>query len=99
MKFGAYLPLPVQRYPAEAAAPARRWWLGWLQLLGAWLLCMLLCANIALVLAKGLPMEDARPAARKPAGCVAAERVLKPVAAVDAPATQEAARALRCRGV
>ena len=31
--------------------PLRRWWLGWAQLLCAWVLCMLLCANIALVLA------------------------------------------------
>ncbi|MEJ1170907.1 hypothetical protein [Variovorax sp. CCNWLW235] len=99
MKSSAYLPLPVQRYPAEAAAPARRWWLGWLQLLGAWLVCMLLCANIALVLAKGLPMDDARPVGRKHAGCVAAEGMLKPVAALDGKATQEAARAPRCRGV
>ncbi|WP_242630920.1 hypothetical protein [Variovorax paradoxus] len=99
MKFSAYLPLPIQRYPAKAAAPARRWWLGWLQLLGAWLLCMLLCANIALVLAKGLPMDDARQGARKPADCVAAEGLLKPVAALGGTATQEAARALRCRGV
>jgi len=98
MKFSAYLPLPVQRCPAEASAPARRWWLGWLQLLGAWLLCMLLCANIALVLAKGLPMDDARPAGRKHAGCVAAEGMLKPVAALDGKATREAARAPRCRG-
>ncbi|RST51716.1 hypothetical protein [Variovorax sp. DXTD-1] len=86
MRFSAYLPLSIQRYPAEPAepaAPARRWWLGWLQLLGAWLLCMLLCANIALVLAKGLPMDDARPGAGKPRRCVAAEGILKPVAALD----------------
>lgn len=98
MKLSAYLSTSVPRYPAQAAAPARRWWLGWLQLLGAWLLCMLLCANIALVLAKGLPMDDARPGARKNAGCIAAEGLLKPVAAVDGRATREAARAPRCRG-
>jgi hypothetical protein len=98
MKFSAYLPLPVQRFPAEAAAPARRWWLGWLQLLGAWLLCMLLCANIALVLAKGLPMDDARPAVRKHAGCAAAERILQPVAAQDGSIARKAAQAPRCRG-
>jgi hypothetical protein len=34
----------------HAPAP-RRWWLGWVQLLCAWLLCMLLCANVALALA------------------------------------------------
>jgi hypothetical protein len=76
MKLSAYLSLPYQRRMAQTA-PARRWWLGWLQLLGAWLLCMLLCANIALVLAKGLPMDEARPAARKATGCVLAEPLRK----------------------
>jgi hypothetical protein len=52
---------------------AKRWWLGWMQLLCAWVLCMLLCANIALVLAQGLP-EGAREQTRekssgKPVGC------------------------------
>ena len=59
---------PVKRQPV-----ARHWWLGWLQLLCAWVLCMLLCANIALVLAQGLP-EGARDQTRekvsgKPVGC------------------------------
>jgi hypothetical protein len=98
MKFSAYLPLPIQPHAAHAAAPARRWWLGWLQLLGAWLLCMLLCANIALVLAKGIPMEEARPTGRKPTDCVAAEGILKPVAAHGESANREASRAQRCRG-
>ncbi|EJL69057.1 hypothetical protein ACCC97_25030 [Variovorax sp. Varisp85] len=37
--------------PPRRRPPMRRWWLGWAQLLCAWVLCMLLCANIALVLA------------------------------------------------
>jgi hypothetical protein len=97
MKFSAYVSLPIQRHAADAA-PARRWWLGWLQLLGAWLLCMLLCANIALVLSKGLPMDDARAGARKPTGCVAAAGLLKPVAALDGTAPPESAPAPRCHG-
>lgn len=99
MKFSAYLPLPVQRYPAEAAAPARRWWLGWLQLLGAWLLCMLLCANVALALAKGLPTDEARPAARKTSGCLQAERGNKAVTRPDGLAVKEYTRTPRCLGI
>ena len=99
MKFCAYLPLPVQRYPAEAAAPARRWWLGWLQLLGAWLLCMLLCANVALALAKGLPTDEARPAARKTSGCLQAERGNKAVARPDGLAVKEYTRTPHCLGI
>lgn len=48
----------------------RRWWLGWLQLLCAWVLCMLLCANIALVLAQGLPEEAKEMTVGKPVGCM-----------------------------
>jgi len=45
---------PLQ--PLQSLQPsARRWWLGWLQLLFAWVVCMLLCANIALAFAEGLP--------------------------------------------
>ena len=99
MKFSAYLPLPVQRYPAEAAAPARRWWLGWLQLLGAWLLCMLLCANVALALAKGLPTDEARPAARKTSGCLQAERGNKAVARPGGSAVKEYTPTPRCLGI
>jgi hypothetical protein len=39
----------------EVAPSANAWWLGWLKLLCAWLLCMLLCANVALVLERKLP--------------------------------------------
>jgi hypothetical protein len=49
--------------------PLRRWWLGWLQLLCAWVLCMLLCANIALVFAEGLPQSNREAKAGSPAGC------------------------------
>jgi hypothetical protein len=54
----------------EDEAPQRRWWLGWLQLLCAWVLCMLLCANIALVLAQGLPEEAKEMTVGKPVGCM-----------------------------
>ena len=47
MRWNALIHMPYER---DVEAP-RRWWLGWLQLLFAWVLCMLLCANIALVLA------------------------------------------------
>ncbi|AGU51702.1 hypothetical protein VAPA_1c46340 [Variovorax paradoxus B4] len=66
MKLNVHPSLPYQR----RAAPQRRWWLGWLQLLCAWLLCMLLCANVALALAQGLPKQEATPvAARKAVDC------------------------------
>lgn len=52
MRWNALIHMPYER---DVEAP-RRWWLGWLQLLFAWVLCMLLCANIALVLAEGLPV-------------------------------------------
>ena len=56
--------------PVEHEAPAsRRWWLGWLQLLCAWVLCMLLCANIALVFAEGLPVHTKAVTSGSPAGC------------------------------
>jgi len=102
MKFNAYLhaslPLPSQRYPGKAAS-TRRWWLGWLQLLCAWLLCVLLCANVALVLAKELPGNEVRSAARKPVDCALAQGTPKPVVNHGAPARQERARTSRCRDV
>jgi hypothetical protein len=98
MKFSAYPPLPCQRHPAEAA-PVRRWWLGWLQLLGAWLICMLLCANIALALAKGLPPDEARSATRKIPGCSQVEGTSKAAAKRGESAVQEYARTPRCPGM
>jgi len=44
-------PFDHEAPPPRRRPPMRRWWLGWAQLLCAWVLCMLLCANIALVLA------------------------------------------------
>lgn len=51
MRWNTLIHMPYER---DVEAP-RRWWMGWVQLLFAWVLCMLLCANIALVLAEGLP--------------------------------------------
>ncbi|RIX84015.1 hypothetical protein [Acidovorax cavernicola] len=59
MRWNALVHIP---YESEREAPPRRWWLGWLQLLCAWVLLMLLCANIALVFAEGLPGTSARTA-------------------------------------
>ena len=67
MKPNAHLFLPLLQ--REAAPPPRRWWLGWLQLLCAWLLCMLLCANVALVLAKGSSPDEGPAVAKKPVDC------------------------------
>lgn len=60
----------------EAAGPVqasqhtpRRWWLGWVQLLCAWVLCVVLCANIALVFAEGLPQWGSPIHSGKAAGC------------------------------
>ena len=54
--------------PITRPRPARRWWLGWLQLLCAWVLCMLLCANIALVFAQDLSGQKGEARAGRPAG-------------------------------
>jgi hypothetical protein len=62
--------------------PSRRWWLGWLQLLCAWVLCMLLCANIALVLAKGLPEEITQMRGGKTVACMATETAARSVGAL-----------------
>jgi hypothetical protein len=45
--------LRQQLHQQQQQQQQNRWWLGWLQLLCAWVLCMLLCANIALVLRTG----------------------------------------------
>jgi len=81
MKLNAQASLPYQRQ----AAPQRRWWLGWLQLFCAWLLCMLLCANVALVLAQGLPKDGAAPVvARKAADCSLLAEAARDAAAAHA---------------
>ena len=75
MKSNASLPLSFGPKPTQ---PAARWWLAWLQLLFAWLLCMLLCANVALVLTKGWPQDEVRPQAKTQADCMHAEAAAKP---------------------
>ncbi|MEZ2298031.1 hypothetical protein [Variovorax sp. RCC_210] len=61
---------PLQ--PLQSLQPsARRWWLGWLQLLFAWVVCMLLCANIALAFAEGLPQVKQASRSGKAVGCAA----------------------------
>lgn len=83
------MPLLLSRDPA---ASPRRWWLGWVQLLCAWLLCMLLCANVALALAKGAGADaEVRPVARKPVDCA-------PVAAAPDAAPPSLRETLRCSG-
>ena len=72
-RWNARIPMSYER---RAESP-RRWWLGWLQLLCAWVVCMLLCANLALVLAKGLPEARSESAAYRPAGCTAAGTALQ----------------------
>ncbi len=72
--FGHEATAPVQSSHAAlqpALQPARRWWLGWLQLLCAWVLCMLLCANIALVFAEGLSQGTSHARSGKAVGCAA----------------------------
>lgn len=68
-RWNALIHIPHERNPA----PPRRWWLGWLQLLCAWVVCMLLCANLALALAKGLPEARSESTAYRQAACAAAE--------------------------
>ncbi|BEP60149.1 hypothetical protein GmRootV213_07030 [Variovorax sp. V213] len=94
MKLNAPLPLFFE----PKAAPPGRWWLGWLQLLCAWLLCMLLCANVALVLAKGWPLDEARPQAKAPAGCAHAEAIAEQAAGSSEASAAKLRRAPRCSG-
>lgn len=69
MRWNAPLHSPFEHEALRAPLPARRWWLGWVQLLCAWVLCMLLCANIALAFAEGLPQSSREAKAGSPAGC------------------------------
>ena len=64
--------------PITRPRPARRWWLGWLQLLCAWVLCMLLCANIALVFALDLSGQKGEAWAGRPAGCAVTGSAAQP---------------------
>lgn len=75
MRWNALLHSP---YEHEASAAPRRWWLGWLQLLCAWVLCMLLCANIALVFAEGLPYQAKAARSGSPAGCAVTGSAAQP---------------------
>jgi hypothetical protein len=64
--------LRQQLHQQQQQQQQNRWWLGWLQLLCAWVVCMLLCANIALVFAEGLPQQHRKKNAvtsGKPVGC------------------------------
>jgi|GEM_PF-2290187 len=47
-------PDTAQRAPQDGSGH----WLAWTRFVGIWLLCMLLCANLALVLAQWLPAAD-----------------------------------------
>jgi len=82
----------------EAKAPPGRWWLGWLQLLCAWLLCMLLCANVALVLTKGWPQDEATPQAKTSAGCAPGETMARPGARGGQTVPQKPGQTSRCGG-
>jgi len=94
MKLNAPLSLSFE----PKAVPAGRWWLGWLQLLCAWLLCMLLCANVALVLTKGWPQDEAVPHAKTASGCAPAEATARPGARESQTVPQKPGRAPRCGG-
>lgn len=92
MRWNALIHMPYEREPE---AP-RRWWLGWLQLLFAWVVCMLLCANIALVLAEGLPAVRGAATVDRQAGCTAAESTWKRDAKNDRQADAAKVRSPRC---
>ncbi len=93
MKWNALLHSPYE----QPAPPSRRWWLGWLQLLCAWVLCMLLCANIALVLAKGLPEETSKVTVGKTVACMAAETATPPGMGRSSQADGTKGRTLPCK--
>lgn len=93
MKWNALLHSPYEQPPP----PSRRWWLGWLQLLCAWVLCMLLCANLALVLADGWPQQTGRAAAAKTMACMAVEPAAQPAMVRSAQVDAAKGVGLRCR--
>jgi len=79
-------------------APPARWWLGWFQLLCAWLLCMLVCANLAMAMAKGWPQEERRPLAKTPADCALADASTRPGTRAGEAAAAKPRRLPRCAG-
>lgn len=99
MKLHLSLPHPMN---AEATS-ARRWWLGWAQLILVWVLCMLLCANVALALVESFGTDEPPPpettATRfmpaQPADCA----VFKGEAGAVEPPAQTLRQSLRCSGV
>ena len=64
-RLDALLHLPAQ----QEAAPARRWWTRWAQLLCAWVVCMLLCVNVAILLDRGFFGDDEPAQARRTVAC------------------------------
>ncbi|MBJ2157090.1 hypothetical protein JC881_15000 [Variovorax sp. IB41] len=92
MRWNALIHMPYER---DVEAP-RRWWLGWLQLLFAWVLCMLLCANIALVLAEGLPAVRGEATVDRQAGCTTAQTTFQRDMGTERQVEAAKARAPRC---
>jgi len=88
---------PLLSPHAEAAPPAR-WWLGWFQLLCAWLVCMLVCANLALAMAKGWPQEERRPMANTPGDCALADASTRPGTRAGEAVSAKPRRMPRCAG-
>ena len=92
MRWNALIHMPYERN----VEPPRRWWLGWLQLLFAWVLCMLLCANIALVLAEGLPGARGEATIDRQAGCTAAQTMVQRNSKHETQVDPTKGRAPRC---
>ena len=92
MRWNALIHMPYERN----VEPPRRWWLGWLQLLFAWVLCMLLCANIALVLAGGLPGARGEATIDRQAGCTAAQTMVQRDSKHETKVDPTKGRAPRC---
>ena len=88
---------PLPSLAAKAAPPAR-WWLGWFQLLCAWLVCMLVCANLAMAMAKGWPQEERRPLAKTPGDCASAGASQRPGMRAGEAVAAKPRRMVRCAG-
>lgn len=93
MRWNTLTHMPYEQRDVEAP---RRWWLGWLQLLFAWVLCMLLCANIALVLAEGLPAVRGEATVDRQPACAAAATIAPRDARHEKQAGPTKGRAPRC---